>query len=343
MDDYINLERVTLKTEDNEYKGFDDRTFRFKDSTKKHAELGVNCFLEGCRPFSDIQKNVFGFYNNGSELIVAGREMSEENEMMMSDYIISHFGITDYSQVLNKKVTLYIDDAPYLSDYVLTGIVDSDFYKIIPDGMFYDTGAYTSQVLICCSADTISSLGANELRADFYPQDYSNLPDVIKSINERHLSDELEYESSAGSQYLLTSNVKRISGFIIFLLVLFIALAMGMQIVSVSSNDMKEQENYYAMLRAIGIKKKELFGIVIAEHTLTLIVASFIVLMFSVFFLFLSDMCFAKMLGDGIDVSATQFIRMSSMIVPLAAASYLLLISVIFAFEQRRTIHEMLK
>ena len=342
MDEYIGLDRVTLKTDSAEYKGFDDRTFRFNGNIRKHAMLGVNCFLEGYSSFSDIQKQVFEFYYD-RELVSAGREMSVANEMMMSDYILEHFGITDYSQVLGRRVSLYIDDVPYISDYTLTGIVDSDFYKIVPEGMKYDFGGYNSQVLLCCNAETIKELGGNTLRADFYPRNYSDLPAVIKSINERNLNSELEYEESAGSQYLITYNVKRISGFIIFLLVLFIALAMCLQIISVSSNNMKGQEQYFAMLRAIGIKKGELCGIILIEHFFVALASSLIALVVSVFFLLASNICFVKVFGDGISVGAGQLIKMSICIIFPVMISYLLLITAIFVFEQRRTVHEMLK
>lgn len=343
MDEYINLERVTLKTEESEFKGSDDRTFSFKGNIRKHAMLGVNCFLAGHSTFSDIQKQVFGFYNKGRELVKAGREMTAVNEMMMSDYIISHFGITDYSQVLGHRISLCIDGVPYITGYTLTGIVDSDFYRILPEGLNYDLGAYTAQVLLCCSAETISEMGGAPVKAAFYPENYSDLPAVIKSIGERQLSSELDYEESAGSQYLLTFNVKRLSGFIIFLLVLFISLAMCMQIISVSSNGMKEQEQYFAMLRAIGIKKKELFSIVLIEHFITAVAASVIALGLSAIFLLVSDICFTKMLGDGINVSASYFAVISLRLVPAAVLGYILIISVIFAFEQRRTINDMLR
>lgn len=342
-DNYINLERVTLKTEDNEFSGTDDRTFQFKGNIKKHAMLGVNCFLAGYTIFSDIEKQVFGFYNNGRDLIKAGREMSAEKEMMMSDYILSHFGITDYSTVLNHKISLYIDDVPYITDYTLTGIVDSDFYKILPDDMSYYSETYTSQVLLCCNADTISSLGGENLKTTFYPEKYSSLPVIIKSINERDLNNELEYEESAGSQYLLTYNIKRISVFIIILLVLFISIAMFMQIISVSSNSMNEEGQYYAMLRAIGIKKKELFSITLSEHMITFIIASVIACILSFIFLMVSDICFTKMLGEGIKITVSQFSGMVIKLVPAAALLYILIISFIFFFKQRKTIYEMLK
>ena len=181
------------------------------------------------------------------------------------------------------------------------------------------------------------------MKAAFYPENYSDLPAVIKSIDERQLSSELDYEESAGSQYLLTFNVKRLSGFIIFLLVLFISLAMCMQIISVSSNGMKEQEQYFAMLRAIGIKKKELFSIVLIEHFITAVAASVIALGLSAIFLLVSDICFTKMLGNGINVSASRFAVISLRLVPAAVLGYILIISVIFAFEQRRTINDMLR
>ena len=342
MDEYIALDRVTLKTDSAEYKGFDDRTFNFKGNVKKHTMLGVRCFLAGYAPFSDIQKQAFDFYYSG-DIISAGREMSAPNEMMMSDYILEHFGISDYSQVLDKKVSLYIDDVPYITNYMLTGVVDSDLYRIMPENMDLDIGTYTSQVLLCCTADTIADMGEKTMRADFYPRDNSDIPAVIKSINERRLNDILEYNDSAGSQYLVTFNVKRISGFIIFLLVLFITLAMCMQIISVSSNDMKNQEQYFATLRAIGIKKRELFEMILIEHFLAVLAASVITLVLSGGFLIVSNICFVKVFGEGISVSVPQLVRMSSCILPIAVLAYLLLISVIFAIEQRKTIHEILK
>lgn len=343
MDEYINLNRVTLVTENGTFKGTDDRTFNFAGNTKKHAMLGVNCYLAGYAAFSDIQKQAFSFYYPNKTLIRAGREMSDDHEMMMSDYIISHFGITDYEQVLSRKISLYIDDVPYLKDYTLTGIVDSDFYRILPESPDYDAGFYSSQILLCCNEDVFSSMGAKHIKAELFPKQYGDLPDIIKKITERSLDDAISYEENAGSQYLLTLNVKQISGFIILLLVIFISLAMLLQIISVSSNDMKGQESYLAMLRAIGMQKKSLFGIVFFEHLLTVLVAAFAAIFLSILFLLIANICFTKVFEGGISVNAAQFIQIILQIIPTAVAAYLLLISLLFFFEQRKTIHEMLK
>ncbi len=342
-DEYINLNRVTLVTENKTFRGTDDRTFNFAGNTKKHTMLGINCYLSGYTVFSEIQKQAFSFYHPNRTLIRAGREMSDDHEMMMSDYIIDHFGITDYVQVLNQKISLYIDDIPYLTDYTLTGIVDSDFYKIMPDTTEYDADFYSAQVLLCCNENTFSELGAKHIKAEYYPKQYGDLPEIIKNITEQNLDEALSYEANAGSQYLLTLNVKQISGFIILLLVIFISLAMALQIISVSSNDMKGQESYLAMLRAIGIQKKELFGIVFFEHLLTVLASAIAAVLLSMLFLLFANLCFMKIFEGGIAVNAAQFMKINLQVIPTSVAAYLLLISLLFFFEQRKTIHEMLK
>ena len=82
---------------------------------------------------------------------------------------------------------------------------------------------------------------------------------------------------------------------------------------------------------------------ILIEHFLAVLAASVITLVLSGGFLIVSNICFVKVFGEGISVSVPQLVRMSSCILPIAVLAYLLLISVIFAIEQRKTIHEILK
>ena len=261
---------------------------------------------------------------------------------MLSDYIASHFGITDYSRILGKQITLCVDDIPLLSGFTLTGIVDSGFYSILPENdLFLDTDYYSAQVLLCCGAETVTALGGKNMKAVFFPAQYSDLPAILQSVEERHLSGRLTYDDTAGIQYLFAVNAKKLSGLVLVLLAVFILTAMVLQMISVASNSLRMQAQYTAMLRAVGLTKKSLYRIVMTEHLFSILIAYAVANLLAVLFMILSNLFFTGIFGAGVSLSVRQFIRISLLVAGPVTAGFAALITVLFIREHCKPIQNL--
>lgn len=141
--DEVSLDAAILKIDGETYNGKNDFSYTFNLESFATAtrtmkivkyEIGVIECKDNLQ-FSDSE--LLEYENKYDELspFIAGGEFSGENQIIITDYMLSKFGIdSDINQYMGKKISLYVDtkegELCIIDNYEICGIIDSRFYFV---------------------------------------------------------------------------------------------------------------------------------------------------------------------------------------------------------------------
>lgn len=89
--------------------------------------------LEGTLLSSKMDINFLNSYSNeynNKDFLIAGREIKDTNEIMLSKYFLRNIGVTNYGDILNKNITVYERKSNIIKDYTLCEINNSNKTEI---------------------------------------------------------------------------------------------------------------------------------------------------------------------------------------------------------------------
>ena len=89
--------------------------------------------LEGTLLSSKMDINFLNSYSNeynNKDFLIAGREIKDKNEIMLSKCFLRNIGVTNYEDILNKNITVYGRKSNIIKDYTLYEINNSNKTEI---------------------------------------------------------------------------------------------------------------------------------------------------------------------------------------------------------------------
>lgn len=197
---YINIKRVTLIAGQDTYQGIDDKSYNFTKSNNTTVKFEVKLYLNEGKTINNNDWQEFSYHFPKSKLIVAGSEMQNPKEIMISDYMLSRFGITDYNPLIGKKITLAIDGKPYIEDFLLAGVINEKLYRI-------GTYSLTPHILICGDSSDFVKFKCKSLIAYAPVNDFSNSLSVLQSLRQKNIEKLVSYDADLAEQIFYISQL----------------------------------------------------------------------------------------------------------------------------------------
>ncbi len=300
---YIRIDRTSLKCGNDIYYGIEDKSFDFFNDDNKIVKFKMSICLDGYAAINSNLKKQFKYYYPDEKLFVSGKEASLSGEIMMSTYMIEHYGIKNYNELIGKNISVDIDGNTYIKDAKLVGIINEKYFRM-------NSTLMSDQIIFCSSENQIENYagGLEEIEVILPINDISKNNDVYNQIKDMKLDSSLSMSRTFLLALSYTEQLNIVSRYILKYLFFFIILAMSLSLYSVISNYISSMVPYYGMMGAIGMKKTSMLLSFVFEQFIMIIVSVFVSFPIYEIFVVLINKVISVRVGGGLELKLTQVV-----------------------------------
>lgn len=303
---FANIKRITAVVNGKEYQGINDYSYYYERNYDRNELESVytvpfNIQIKDSDIFcskNDLME--FEHLTNGAPLMIAGSENIGDGQLIITDYMLEHFGMDiSCSEIIGKKVSFLCEGEAFMKDFEIVGVMDSRVF--LTNGKRGDP-----QIIIG---------GTPQNRATFpiaYSTQHLPINGYDKTIKVLEEADKLggygfsiELHIIAGF-YETTAKLQIVLKRIVALFGITISAALFLMLYQLIYSYISNNKSYYGMLIANGILKKDLIAISLAESLSILIAACIAASQFSALLLkFISGILFT-MVGTELSIEFSE-------------------------------------
>lgn len=307
---FVNNNLVTMNIDGINYNGINDFTYDFdkamygsnKSKSNYTVPFKVNLVDYQGETFFENEMVEFEHKYPNEKLILAGRMLSEKNELIITDYMLEKFGVKNYEDILSKKVSFYVEEKELINQYKIVGIINSNFYRI-------KSRFQSSQILISADKDTYREFKPRIVNCRIPIKDYINSVPVINKAYDLKIG---EFSPAIfADQFYFVSKVQAVVNYIFKYVAFFICLAILLSLFSILYTNIKEKYSYFGILQAIGFTNKNLVIIFICEIIVINIIALLISFVFSILILYIFNNFMVVLTGVKLPFDLLSYINIS--------------------------------
>lgn len=273
---FTNMKRIQMKVGDDTYQGVNDYTYGFESYSYTDPRKTVRfkvavCFEETFFDANELREYEFDNEDYYKQGIIYGSSTLEENEILITDYYLDKFGIdkSDYEEMIGKEVSFQSEDGiDIMGKVTIAGIVDSRIYYV--NDLFG-----VPQIIYRGNA-----LKAGEYNCGAYTIKYSasSFDDLVKMYDKleykEYYVNEMGYDNA--EKYSMIEKCQLILNKIVSVFGILIMLAITTNLFYVLWNDIREKKGYYGILKADGMRNKDIFIINYFEILIMTLIAGII-------------------------------------------------------------------
>lgn len=295
------------------------------------------CYLgEAGSYFTESDINSFSYYYPEEELILEGKGIQEYGDIIVSDKFLTNFGIEDYHNLLNNKISIYVDGEVCLKNVRLSGVYNTKISEM-------DRTKYFSPIIYCEDLSNISSLPIRKLSVCVPLDDFMVGRKVSESLEELNLSSKVYFDKDNAEVFVYINRIKQLLYYIIFLVMFFVVIAMFLSLCGVLFSRIRENTPYYAMMRAMGMRQIDLLLLLFGEQLLLVSVSAFFALPLVVGGLVLVNNLLQNILESDILVTFFDFVEINIGCLMIVFIG-LVMVTMMFLFiNQKKEISVLLK
>ncbi len=239
---------------------------------------------------------------NDLSLVYAGAGRLKDNEIIVSEYFLSEFGLG--ADIVGKGLDISIGDgvnAQHFNDMIIVGILSSQYYEL--------TGFNRENIITSFNSDLYKAV-SKDVKYDtiVYIDDYMS----VKNIGESMVSKGY-FKIKAGSEYglLMATTVTIISTVLTGVMATVGAGILGAIILNMVFSMrymILKKADFYGIISAYGTKNQGIFNILFFEMFYIASIAGVLAYSLSYGIVFLLDYILSFMLGVGVIFSIANFL-----------------------------------
>lgn len=260
-DGEVSFDAAIMELDNHTYIGKNDYSYDFnvdksifttgKEKMVKY-EIGVMNYENNLQ----FSKNELEEYRNkfgNKDVFICGGEFTGVNQIIITDYMLKRFGYEGaLSDCVGKKISLFVDtdngNICLADNYTISGVVDSDFYRI-------NSRHYIPQIVI-------SNADEKYCKNDGMKVFANSFSDVVNISNDEELTLMPSIESFGYSQvetlYIFFKKIVVVIGSVLI-------VSMCVFVYAVIYFYYKKRIRYISMQRAMGMKKQEVYRLIGTE------------------------------------------------------------------------------
>ena len=259
---FVNNKYVSLIMDGETYQGVNDYSYYFEaeyDPRELRSTYTVPFRIRVCKSEIFFHQNDYveykyrypDFYENA---MLAGNSRLGPGELVISDYMLKRFGLdSGYDEMIGKKITFCVEGVPVVENMTLTGIVDSR--------LFMQKDPCNTQVFLGDFDGADEQYHLDGVVQEIPLNDFSFFYDVKSKANK--IGIEISFIDEAKfAKYDAVASAKKIVDDIVGTFATLILVALGSNLINVLQRELEERYQFYGMLRAIGMKARDLWKIV---------------------------------------------------------------------------------
>ncbi len=308
---FVNAKYVSLTLDGKEYQGENDYTYYFErpfDEATPYYNYSVPfrmSILHEGRLFSDNDIKEFNYFFPGEKTFIAGTDNISDNGIILSDYILQRFDITDnYQELIGKKISFAIEGKPVLQEYVIEGIVNGN--------IFYNSALKASaQIYIKGTKKNYEICDISFITAKLPVKEFKYSKTVYNKLDEEGYSHSffdaflMEYYYNVNA---IHQSVKRI----IFIFEVLIFIAIGINLYSILLDSANRKCRFYGVNRAMGMSKADLCIISYCELVILAIPALILSFVVSIPVLSIADSIVYTLINTHLSILPLQYVAIAS-------------------------------
>lgn len=301
---FLNINHATMNLNSKEYQGKNDYSYDFEFAIQKEdtsfnlVPFSIGIIDTRYPYFNDTMEKEFSSLFPNNKILLYGEYIQAENELVMSDYELKKFGITDnFEQYIGKEISFYIDGQIVLEHYVLAGIINENYFRI-------NANASKAQILIPATEEVLQRFHCISMEESAFTFSFEENKKLIEEINK--LTDDFWYSDFQG-QFEYIEKIKLVVEKIFSVLVIFIVFSLFLKVACDIDNNMRENTYYYGMLRAMGMKEGYIYFFIVIRLFLLSIGCIFFSTAFSFGIMQLLNSMMYSMMFIEIQVSLESF------------------------------------
>jgi len=252
--------------------------------------------------FMESDKDYFAYYYEGENLVLTGTDAQKSGDVVVSDVFLEQFGVGEYDTLIGERISVYIDDNLFLDEARLVGVYDSRVSELA--GM-----KYCSPVIYCGEQGETDSLMIKEMSVCIPVIGWENAEDINQSLETIDGNQKTFFDEYSAQILVYVNRIKQLVYYIVLLIMIFVIVAMFLSLCGVLVNRIQENTSYYAMMRAVGLKSRDLLGLLHMEQLLLLLCAVFFTMPFAFLGLLLVNYLLQNVLQAEIMLSLVDFVR----------------------------------
>lgn len=187
------------------------------------------------------------------DVFICGRPMENKNEIVLSDYMLNRFGITDnYNTLLNQEISFYVKNYPVVEQYKIVGILDANYYRV-------DANCDKSQILIAGDPSLYAKNNISFLTQEIGLGDFANSSTILNLIDEKYVDC---YRIPVNIYYFeMIDKFNLVCKRIISVFMGILVVAMFIKLVSNVYINRKSRTYYYGILKTLGMDNIAIFRV----------------------------------------------------------------------------------
>lgn len=259
---FLNIDHATMNLASKEYQGKNDYSYDFEFAIQEeNTSFNMVPFSVGIIDtrypyFNDTMEQEFSSLFPNEKILLYGEYIQAENELVMSNYELEKFGITDgFGQYIGKEISFSVDGEIILEHYVLVGVINENYFRI-------NANASKAQILIPATTEVLQKFHCISMEESAFTPSFGENKRLIEEINK--LTDDFWYSDFQG-QFEYIEKIKLVVEKIFSVLVIFIVFSLFLKVACDIDNNMRENTYYYGMLRAMGMKEGYIYLFIVSR------------------------------------------------------------------------------
>lgn len=196
----------------------------------------------------------------GEEIYAYGKGISKDGEIVISEYMLYHFGISEnLEQLIGKKLSFSIDGTQVMKDYTLVGIFNTNFFRVMAN-------CGRPQIWIGGTKEIFSKYQCQYLAEDATTSSYITLEELEKELDDMEQFKACDYfDNGTKDEFSFIEKMKHFMKRVLFVLLVILILAVFLKLANQIYHDMLEGAAYFGMMLAMGMKKSEMWLLLFAR------------------------------------------------------------------------------
>lgn len=289
---FVNVKYVSLTLDDTQYQGVNDYSYDFVEKfDRRNLQAEYSVPFDVAVVFSPIaftQNDIieFNYRNPNSSYILHGSAEVDEGKLLISDYMLARFGITeDLDSLIGKTISFSVEEQVAVKQYTIGGILDSRLFRV--------SGLAGYPQIIIPSNGIIETYNIKYSLANLPFTDYKYTKEALAKLHDLGVRIEF-YVWEIAEYYHTISGARIIVQRLVSLFGLLICIAIIMNLCNILMQSIDSRRSQYGILRAIGMPKGALYTIAYLELLIMTLFAMVIALTLSWFFLqFMNKMMYS--------------------------------------------------
>lgn len=329
----FDFDNIILKVDDNEYiwdSNLNSNELLFNRSLGFTLSKGSNAV------FSENDYRLFSYNYKNQQLFLAGSDIANVNEVLLTDFILTQFGVKDYHDIIGKSVAFIVDGDSFFEDLLVSGVINNNYYR-----MRYFM--IDSQIIISTSLYEFSSYDTKYVTVYAPIDSFENSQKVFNILKDSGYGNIVEFNEADALEYSYIVKIQSIIRYVFGFIGVFIITALLLNLYSILSIHMKNNLNYYGMMHAMGINRFELHLVFSLELLIIILSSAFISAGASALFIRVINYFAHSFFSGEVSIGISQYFYAIAL-VSVSIGFFIIIMSGIMLFIiQNRSISDMLR